>query len=478
VNRDEWGLATRLLVALGGADREALEECPPKEIRRVALMGATVIVTSSFSAVSAGVALQRYLRLSTPVAVLIATAWGLAVMTIDRLLMISIRRQESALLTWFQGLPRVLLVVPLALFMAKPFGILAFEPEINRQVVEDKQREQGEGLDAIHRRSAEIEQLEADARRTSKQLASPDLGSILSGDAVYLATEGEAQRLHTEAGAAEARALCEADGQCGSHKVGEGRIFQAKREHAQALRAEATAAERRVEERTRILLGEARQRRAGADTTAKAELSRTEGRLQGLLAMRSSEEHQLQSAYKERVGLADRLDALSELTGRRGSIGSFDELLMLVLMAIDVLPVAMKLFTVLGKPTVLEQVEAKHAAHALKLVEIRIQQEQRINTGRSDAIIEDEEIKERQESAERRKLNKQILGVQMEMAALYLDEWARWTRHEVGRWISRAFPREGDRSPASDPMASQPARSSSPPSRRTFRRGRPRGEQW
>ncbi len=138
----------RFFLICSGATLDILErpECKT-ELARYAMMGAFVILTACFAALSGGFALYtgfKKLMLAIPVGLL----WGAFIFTLDRFIVSSIRKKrtddDSSLLqkAWlksgeiFTAFPRLVLAVFIAITVAVPLEMKYFEPEITAQIGE------------------------------------------------------------------------------------------------------------------------------------------------------------------------------------------------------------------------------------------------------------------------------------------------------------------------------------------------------
>jgi hypothetical protein len=138
----------KFFLICSGATVDILErpECKT-ELARYAMMGAFVILTASFAALSGGFALYtgfKKLILAIPVGLL----WGAFIFTLDRFIVSSIRKKQvdddSPLIhkTWVKSgeiltaLPRLVLAVFIAVTVAVPLEMKYFEPEIATQIDE------------------------------------------------------------------------------------------------------------------------------------------------------------------------------------------------------------------------------------------------------------------------------------------------------------------------------------------------------
>ena len=129
-----------LLIWLSGAQQDILARCRADRPKYVGL-GAAVLITAALAAVSMTFALHNALKVSLAAAIPFAVAWGLAIMSLDRWLVVSLVRQQNKLNYLLLALPRVALGILFGLIISTPFTLQIFQPEINQQITEiQKQR--------------------------------------------------------------------------------------------------------------------------------------------------------------------------------------------------------------------------------------------------------------------------------------------------------------------------------------------------
>ena len=97
-------------------------------------MGSAVLITATIAGASMTFALHSALKLSLAAAIPFAVAWGLAIMSLDRWLVVSLVRQRNKLSYLLLALPRVALAILFGLIISTPFTLQIFQPEINKQI--------------------------------------------------------------------------------------------------------------------------------------------------------------------------------------------------------------------------------------------------------------------------------------------------------------------------------------------------------
>lgn len=347
---------------LAGVKLEVLERCPG-ERRKLVALGALVGVTGAFAFCAAFFTLAEFKHVFVGLAVVLALGWSAAIMAIDRYFIVAIRRAGNRWLTFAMAVPRVAVAVVAGLVIAKPVTVWVFGNEVAAQAEEEKtQRIRADQL-AFDRKYAEIPTLETQvhALGTNAVVA----GSGLDSNGAYAGQQAEATRLQNQARAQRAKAEAEQGGYGGSHKAGQGPIYQEKVRAAERLEAEASSAQQKANNTRSAILDEERTKAGEATKYANDERGKLEARLATLRGERSKGEAEIATAQSKPIGLGDRLDALNALGRKHGSVGNFKNLIGWLMLLIDSAPALAKLLMVLGRPSLYEQeVERDDAAVA------------------------------------------------------------------------------------------------------------------
>lgn len=123
----------RFLIWLSGAQRDILDSCRTDRAKYIGV-GSAVLVTASMAAVSMSFALHIALKATLPVAIPFALAWGLAIMSLDRWLVVSMVRQAKPLNYLLLALPRVALGILFGVIISTPLTLQIFHLEIANQI--------------------------------------------------------------------------------------------------------------------------------------------------------------------------------------------------------------------------------------------------------------------------------------------------------------------------------------------------------
>ncbi|PPK67858.1 DUF4407 domain-containing protein [Actinokineospora auranticolor] len=347
------------LARVGGARPDLLAKTPTDRFRYAAT-GGVLLTTAAIAAASAAFALVMALRVPPVGAVLGGLAWGLVILNLDRLLVITMSRENGVLAAVLTALPRLALAVLLGVVISTPLVLRIFEPEVNLELQVLAQEKQAAFAADDRARSDRI--AEADAKIAEWNRVA---GSTVDGERPVVEAKAAVDEAWRQYQVANGEAQCELDGTCGTGRAGVG----------QSQRDKAQAAERAYDNYNRAKAGyeQARADAVGAHRgtvdAARAEAERLGVERKSLADAQDLDRRQFAQGSRE-AGLLARIEALDSLTAKRPGLGSAHWVLFLLFAALEVLPVLVKLMQLLGAPTLYEQLLAEHVKSA-KALEIR-----------------------------------------------------------------------------------------------------------
>jgi len=162
--------AQRLLWWASGATPEVLVLCPTDH-KKYAAIGAAMIIIPALAATSASFAIMQSFDSRTAAAVG-GMLWGVLIFTVDRLLLISLRKEEGK---WakelFTALPRLLMIVVLSVLITDPLLHKFFESDIDYELTRQT-NQAGVDAAAVARQlyGAEMDELKAVNKSLSDDL--------------------------------------------------------------------------------------------------------------------------------------------------------------------------------------------------------------------------------------------------------------------------------------------------------------------
>jgi len=358
----------RFFLVCSGATVHILErpECKT-ELARYAMMGAFVVLTATFAALSGGFALYTGFKrvwLAIPVGLL----WGGFIFTLDRFIVSSIRKQAidsdspwgqkiwAKAIELFTAMPRFILAIFIGVTVAVPLELKYFEPEITAKLDDAQRTAKPDLVTQIHDSMYELVAVE----RELKELA-----------------DGE-ERLRIRRNLLRDQLMNEGKGVVGpeySGRLGIGRIYRQRLAESNLAETELTNHQKDNAERLQYLTG-----RLNALRLELAEAIRKKSQIR-----------------EDGDGFLARFQALHQLT-TDGSINKVNWFLIILLSLIETTPVLIKLFAKRGPyDDLLDAIEHK----------IYIAQQVDVSNFNSDTNMELELYEKKAEA--RRQLESQLI---------------------------------------------------------------------
>jgi hypothetical protein len=160
----------RILWWASGATPYILQETP-SEHKKYAAIGASMLFISIVAATGAGFALEQSFD-NLPVAIIGGLSWGALILTVDRLIQISLRKEENkGRKALWMALPRLLMIIVLSFLITDPLLHKFFEREIDYQLSRETQQATTEATAiAESRNNNEKVQLDSEIQRLTEEL--------------------------------------------------------------------------------------------------------------------------------------------------------------------------------------------------------------------------------------------------------------------------------------------------------------------
>lgn len=188
-----------------GAVNSVLKRCPTDYIKYQGI-GATILFTGIFSALSAGYALYTVFE-SYVVSTIFAIIWGMMIFNLDRYIVSGMRKKSNFLKELAMAAPRIVLAVFIGIVIATPLELKLFESEINAEIGMMQQETYRQQDDLLKKR------YEADTK-------------VINDEITLL--RNKLSKFDQERTARLSEALAEADGTGGSKIRAMGAIYKAK----------------------------------------------------------------------------------------------------------------------------------------------------------------------------------------------------------------------------------------------------------
>lgn len=345
------------LAALAGA-RPGLLKKAPGDLARHATMGGVLVSTALVSSVSAFFALHSALKLPVVLAVVVGVCWGLIILNLDRMLVVSMGRQHGFWHNVWMLLPRLFLAATIGAVVSTPLVLRIFQPEIDSELTIMRAEATAESQRAHDEAFKQINRLEQREKELQDVIAGDSVAAV-SADPDVKAAQVAYDAAEKAYQSAQSAAQCELDGTCGTGAQGDGEAYRQKQRAADDARAVRDSAKSHLDEVTTQVTAKLR---AGAKTQAEAaarELPTVQADLARYRDQRRVAEDAATDAEAANTGLLARLEALNRITDDRPSGGTAHWMLFLLFLSIEVLPVLSKFLASLGPPTVYDRLLAR-----------------------------------------------------------------------------------------------------------------------
>jgi hypothetical protein len=348
---------TRLLLWLGGADHVSLEHCS-SERPRIAALGGAVLTTSLLAGAAGTVATHTWLHVPLVVALLCGLFWGLSIMNLDRWLLLTIRRQSTPPRTIALALPRLLLALVVGLVISQPLLLGIFHDEVAARALQDRQAELAQARGRLTGQYAQIQSLSREQSRLQAHINESPISGALTASSDYRALAAQLASEQTRLQSAQQDAICEIDGTCGTHHIGAGPSYHAKEQLASSIAGRVAVTQQRLQDLEGTLVSEAKAHGRETQSFVRSRLSVVDEELATLRKQFQSSNAELVKRFAAPIGLLDRVQALGELTSAHTDMRNIELLLTLFVLLVDGVPVLFKTLTLLGEPSLYEQIQA------------------------------------------------------------------------------------------------------------------------
>jgi hypothetical protein len=426
------------LARVGGARIDVLRKLPGS-VAQQAAMGAVILTTAGFAAVSAAYALNVVNFASVWWCVAAGLIWGLAILNLDRLLVLGLANETGLKRNLALAAPRVILALIIGVVISTPLMLKIFEPEINAQMMKNNIAALEQSMEPLNTGPLQekLTEREKEMRRLQDMIAAGPtadprfLPEVQELDKQMVAKQKEIDKAKADYDKAQAEYIAESDGTGGTGVAGcadecvrkeqvanERRaIWQQKQAELQAMKDQrATYAETN----RATLLAASRNAIEDAKRDLPAVTETVDTLRDGLAYAQSGTITSLQ----ENTGIIARLKALSDVTA-----GNFLALMArisvaLLFIAIELLPVLFKVMQNLGKRTPYQQVADTFDQHEVVIAEADAQ----LKIALADAEREAEKLNREHELRGRQQLiaavHADVLTHQREVVDEALNVWS------------------------------------------------------
>jgi Domain of unknown function (DUF4407) len=361
------------LIWLSGAQRDILARCRSDRPKYIGV-GSAILITSAMAAVSMTFALYSALRVPLAASVVFAIAWGLAIMSLDRWLVVSLVRQPRKLNYLLLALPRVALGVLFGLIISTPFTLQIFKPEIDQQlaVIQKQNADQfyaGVSGDPLTKKISQDQTLVNNYEGIIRQ--NGQTGANLAQNPAVMALTEQRDQAASKASTAQNAYHCEL---YGTEMNGSGHCVQGNGPAAQQDQQEYNREESLVGSldaqisslETQIISSNAAAASSNL-SNAKKDLGPAKAQLLSDQSEQKAEITSFTTTNAADTGLLQRLKALDQVTAKNGMLQTARWLLFLFFTVIECLPILVKVLLNLGPENTYEKALAQAERVSLRL---------------------------------------------------------------------------------------------------------------
>ncbi len=347
----------RWLARLAGAQEDILREAEGDRVKYTA-MGGVLISTAVVAGVSAAFALSTAAGLPVPISIMIGVAWSLIIVNLDRMLVVSMGRQDGIWRNVFTAVPRVALAVVIGAVISTPLVLWIFQPELDNELQVMHSENLIENQNKLDDRFADLPALRVRVDElvgVTSGRTQPGVNDDPDVKAARADVAAKEQVYRTDAD----KAQCELVGSCGTGVPGQGQAYREAEARADESRGQldtARAGLRQAEQATRSRIG---QGVLASRAAAEQELDQLRPKLRERDAARNQAQRELDEAEADNTGLLARLEALDRLSADRPVLRTAHHALFLLFLSIEVLPVLVKILIGLGAPSLYEKLLAR-----------------------------------------------------------------------------------------------------------------------
>jgi hypothetical protein len=359
----------RVLIWLSGASRQIVDECPTERGRYVGV-GTAIVVTAVMAGVSLTFALVTALMVPLAAAIPFAIAWAIAILSLDRLFVVSLPRKGARLDHLLRATPRVLLALLLGFVISTPFVLQIFRPEIEQEITVLHAQAQQQYL-----KSQAASQLQQDITADTSQVTTltqeeggggkaatpPQDAQIAVLQGQLTQAEAQQSRAQQQEAADNTAWSCQLYGRapgstCSGFKdVGPGPVANADHnayldDVAEYQKASATVAQLngQINTERKAAAQSVANTVASTEATAKSQLPRAKETLANALALQASQNAKFNNENSNNAGLLIRMQALDAITAGNPTLEAARWLLFALFVVIDCMPVMIKVMLNMG----------------------------------------------------------------------------------------------------------------------------------
>jgi hypothetical protein len=426
---------SNFLLWLSGVDREVLKRCPSERTKFIGVGGA-VLTTSVLAATACTLTLANFIGIPWTVALPIGLLWGVAIMNLDRWLVASTKRQDTAWRTILMAIPRILLAVVIGLVIAEPLVLKVFDSEVNQRAVELQGEQRAEQNRKLNEQFAQIDVLKQQREELNATLR--NLGNVnLETDAQYKKLDAELKELQRQFTEADNAVIGEQEGSSGSGVAGDGPAAAEKKRRRDSLAAQVVVKQGELNARRDQVLAESAETQGVERARLEEEIKKLDEQINELEDERRTFDATQLKANAVKPGVLDRMEALEDLTSNNGSLNAAHWTLRLFILALDSLPVLVKTLMLLGKPSLYDLELEEYERQQLEIERARTDALIRARTMETEVIVDEAQARRDLEVQAARDLAFEVVEAQKDLARRYIAVWKERAAEQMEQAIEQ-----------------------------------------
>lgn len=356
------------LVWLAGANSRILDSTA-NDRAKYAGIGTLILLPGVMGTVSLTFALTTVLNFKLAVAVPFAIAWGLAIICMDRVFVVTLQRKRN----WL-AIPRILLALLLGFVISTPFVLQIFRPEIEQEIVklQNAAATQFIASNASNQVATQIATDKGTIKRLQTEISSGGPGPDLTGDSTLQNLKAQLKSDEANENKWYAQWQCQLYGTeqgGGKCKAGNGTLAQHSEAQYNYYKGQVTQDNAAISNRENVLKGNAASSASSTIAHDQQQLAAAQQQLQTDQNLQASQTANFLSRNKENTGLLTRLKALDIVTANNTSLEEARWLLFALFVAIDLMPVMLKVLMNWAPPSSYERLLADEEQTQLEVAE-------------------------------------------------------------------------------------------------------------
>jgi hypothetical protein len=337
----------RFLIWLSGASQQILAECPTERPKYTGL-GASVLTSAALAGVSLAFALTTALNITLWVALPLAVAWGAAILSLNRLFVVSLSRSGRPRMQFVQAIPRLLMALILGFVISAPLVLQIFRPEIEHEIPIVQSQAAAQYFRDLPSSPLQ-QQINRDQARVAALTREADGNGLQN--AQLKALQAELSQAQAQQNADYARWQCQLygkspDGQQICSPAGNGSLARAAEAAYQDATAKVTELHAKIEYETSVVQNN--QASYAQALTAANALPTAQTALKAEQAEQARQISTFNTQNKSSTGLLTRLQALNQAAAGNSTLSTVRWLLFALFVIIDLMPVTIKVMLNLG----------------------------------------------------------------------------------------------------------------------------------